>query len=372
MTIIRTEQRSPAFKMLMDFYRSRPDLIAHLLVSLGSQQVRDLGSEVRGTCPLHNGGGQANFVIWYDNDVPVWKCYSRACGRGPLHTLVLRRYQLRNDAEALQWLAQMAGLQIDTTQVAIPPEVMEQSELRAFELRMGAITRDLPNFFPEYMVSESTRGGCHFYENNPDPKKRYPRELLRQFEIGFVPANTWVWRSPDRPDQMSGWFDERVSIPIRMMDARLIGFSGRRLDAQKFQKYKILPGTKKRHALYGLHLPQTREAIRRTKMVHVVEGFPDTWRFHQFGVFNVTSFIGTDPSTTQIEALGSLPLERIVFAYDSDEGGRTAVQNYAQAVEDLAKLEALWAPESLDPGDLYDRDRFMAYLANPQPLYVRS
>lgn len=345
---------------VLQHYVSNPHLIERLLINLGAQDVVDVGGEFRCTCPIHRGNNRQNFVVWYDHDAPVWRCFSHGCGTGPLQTLVMARMGLSED-QALAHMAQSAGLVI----AGGPPvsrDALEAAELAACEARMRGRVQQEPLVFNEAMVAESMAGGTAYFES-----RGFSAALLRRFEVGFVPANRWVAFDP-KWGKSNGWFEDRVSIPIRMQDARLIGFSGRRVDGLDFQKYKQLPGTRKGLALYPLHIPRIQREIQQSGMVYIVEGFADVWRCVQHGIFNVLSVMGTDISAPQLGILGSLCLGKIVFAYDGDDPGQAAMRSHAESVCQIAPVFRVGLPTGSDPGDIRDRTQLTSLFQSFQPL----
>lgn len=374
MSVIVDPTRNRAEQVLMQHYLSRPDLIVAMLTAMGAVDIRQSHGVTQSTCPIHNGEGR-NFKVWHDKGAVIWCCFTRCqSGKQPIYTLPMRRFEFSKE-QAIGWLAHLGGICIDGMNVVVPKEAIEDAEIRAFNRRLGIEASDVPNFFPEEMVLQSMQGGTKYHEEHPKASKRFPHNLLRRFQVGFVKAKTWVWSSGKLSDKgypvTEGWFDDRVSIPIRLPNGNLIGFSGRRTDDVEFQKYKQLPGTKKGHTLYGLNRAETMDSIRQSKTLIVVEGFGDVWRAHQHGVYNVASFMGTDPSDYQIGIIGQLNLDSVVFYFDGDPAGQLAVQKYSSRLQDIARLANAVPPAGQDPGDLLTRAEFCAPLNSPTPIPFR-
>ncbi len=367
MPVLNDPTRNVGSDMVMAHYAANPDLIAEVLTQMGAQQIGVTGGTLSCTCPLHNGDGK-NFKVWFDNQIPIWCCFSRChMGKQPLITLPMRKFGW-TAAQSMAWLAQIAAIPFDPNNFVVPKEAIEQAEIRAFNRRLGVERSDVPNYFPEEMVHESMAGGQDFFLKHKKPTKRFSREVLDTFQVGFVKAPRWTWADNGKH---VGWFDDRVSIPIRMADSRLIGFAGRRLDDIEFQKYNNLHGTKKGHTLYGSHLAASRRAIEINREIILVEGYGDVWRAWEYGIFNVWSFMGTDPTDSQIALIGEFSLDRITTYFDGDIAGQTAAEKYASRLQDQAQVRNACPPLDCDPADLLDRDSYLAPLANSKPFSIR-
>ena len=367
-------QSNPAQQLfknaVLAHYANHPDLIQALVASLGSQQVHMQGSQVRGTCPIHNGTNNKNFVVWFDTGIPIWKCYSNHCGVGPLHTLVAKRLQL-SDIAALNYLAKMAGLTTWNGTFEASKEAMEDLEQSKYaRLQAGSATQLKPNYFPSSMLAESLHVKPDYLVSNQDPKKRFTQEVLDKFQIGFIPARRWTWPEKDSNGvtKIVGWYDDRITIPIRMQDGSLVGFFGRHLSSEKHLKYLALPHTSRPFTLYGLHFPETLAEIQRTGEVILVEGFGDVWRAHQFKCHNVVAPMGTELSPQQLSVLSRLSVRKIIFYYDNDDGGQSSARRFLPQVSERFGVFNAAGPPNFDPGDAQTHEEFHSPILQSKPF----
>lgn len=347
-------------------FSSHHDLIERVMAQMGAERIKLAKREYRCTCPIHR-GKDPNFAIWFHNDVVTWKCLSHACGRGPIHTLPMVMYGM-SEPQAVSWLAQIAGI-ATSGEFKVSRENLDQIDVMVADKKFLSAYQDNEfEVMPEYMVKQAMENRCDYFL-----KRQYSPEVLERFEVGFIPANTWVRPDPDDASRQQGWFEDRVAIPIRMPDGRLIGFSGRRIDGVENMKYKVLPGTRKGMTLYGLHLPEVQEAIRKTRTIIFVEGYPDVFRAWMHGVFNVTSFMGTDPSVHQMRLIEHLMPSKSVFYYDADEAGQMAAAKYRNRVQDISQTwNAVPPVAGVDPGELIEREVFLEPLMNATQAVARG
>lgn len=348
---------------LLRILASRPDMLADWLERLGANRVRPIKGGFHSTCPIHQGDNPNGFALWYEREgVPLWKCYTDCAAGGPITTLLMRKFDVSR-ATAVRWMAVRAGVPIDGE--TLPREIVEQETLQAWKHRMGigGSGQAGPNLFPEWMVEQSRR------QQHPLLLDRgFSQAMIDLFEIGFVSGGTWVRRSPDG-NRMEGWFEDRVSFPYRDLEGRLIGFAGRRVDGREDRKYQTLPGTDRRFALYGLHLPQTQQAIRERRKLVIVEGYTDVMRAHQFDCPNVGAVSGTGFSVEQARIVKRFPIDEVVVAMDPDGPGREAAHKIVEQLQSSFRMRMASFPPDVDPGDVQDAQVFWASLISAQPAF---
>jgi DNA primase len=152
-------------------------------------------------------------------------------------------------------------------------------------------------------------------------------------------------------------FRQRVMVPIRDRQGRVIGFGGRSLDGAE-PKYLNSPETevfeKGRH-LFGLD--RAADPIRREDRAVVVEGYFDVISLHAAGIRNAVAALGTALSSQQITQLcRCCDSKRLILNFDSDRAGVRAAERAIGAVEQLAlqgqlELRVLQLPAGKDPDE---------------------
>ncbi len=148
-------------------------------------------------------------------------------------------------------------------------------------------------------------------------------------------------------------FKGRLMFPIRNEQGRIVGFSGRVLDASSPAKYVNSPETplfKKSRLLYGLD--RARQAMVDARQALVCEGQIDVIRCQLAGLLHTVAPQGT-ALTEGHAALLKRYADEIVLVFDADNAGQTAA---LRAVEPLfgegltvrvAQLPAGEDPDSL-------------------------
>ncbi|MFM7732435.1 MAG: DNA primase, partial [Cyanobium sp.] len=152
-------------------------------------------------------------------------------------------------------------------------------------------------------------------------------------------------------------FRQRLIVPIRDRQGRVIGFGGRSLDGAE-PKYLNSPETElfeKGKHLFGLD--RAADPIRRDDRAVVVEGYFDVIALHANGITNAVAALGTALSSRQVTQLARCcDGRRIVLNFDSDGAGVRAAQRAIGEVEQLAlqgqlELRVLHLPAGKDPDE---------------------
>lgn len=157
-------------------------------------------------------------------------------------------------------------------------------------------------------------------------------------------------------------FRGRLMWPIYNVRGEHVGFGGRRLyDDDDSAKYLNSPETmlyKKSSTLYGLHM--SKEHIKATGQVIVVEGYTDVMAAYAAGVRNVIASSGTAFGEGHLAPLRALLATRakwhgsIAFCFDGDAAGRKAATSAWRATlpEPGLRTYAIHTPAGMDPCDL--------------------
>lgn len=154
-------------------------------------------------------------------------------------------------------------------------------------------------------------------------------EVCRKLEIGVAVKG--------EKSKLSG----RSVLPIRGLDGRLTGFSGRLLEDNSFApKYKHL--FKSSLAVYPWHIAGPH--IKSSRTVVLTEGASDLMVLMSNGIWNVLSLFGLNINGKMIATLVANNVERIVISLNRDEDpnkGQRAAEKIAN------KLSAFFSDEAI-------------------------
>ncbi|CAN7783516.1 CHC2 zinc finger domain-containing protein [Variovorax sp. LjRoot175] len=192
-------------------------------------------------------------------------------------------------------------------------------------------------------------------ESEP-PAAPASKPLSFGFPRGAAAAAPSVKPTPTAPTTYYDTFRARLIFPVRDTAGKIVAFGGRRLSeessAAKYLNSAETPIFHKSHVLYGLF--EAREAIRRTKRAHVVEGYMDVVMLAQYGVENAVASMGTAMTESQLQTLLRFT-ECVIFVFDGDAAGQKAARKAAETVLPLVRanhdIRILTLPDGLDPDE---------------------
>lgn len=116
-------------------------------------------------------------------------------------------------------------------------------------------------------------------------------------ELGLIRHN-------EERDEDYDFFRNRITIPIRKANGKIIGFSCRDISGDAEQKYLNSTTSElfdKKRTLYGLDIARRASIIKDN--IYVVEGAPDAIRLHLIGVENAVAILGGVLSEEHVQVL---------------------------------------------------------------------
>jgi len=281
------------------------------------------GDNYRALCPFHN-EKKPSFNV--NRPKQIFYCFG--CKKGGDIFSFLMLHEGLSFAEAVRYLADRAG-------VALPAQYSGEERQRALRERIA----DLNRLAAAHFRSALTRS---------DRARRYldarevPRPLRERFGLGYA-ADAWtnlydaaksagfddetlLQGGLVKPREGGGYYDlfrDRIMFPIMDGTGKVRGFGGRAL-READVKYINSPETALYHKgglLYGVY--QAKEALRRTGLAYVVEGYFDLIAVVAAGIDNVVASLGTALTEQQARLLRR-HVSRVALIYDTDEAGISA------------------------------------------------
>ncbi len=163
-------------------------------------------------------------------------------------------------------------------------------------------------------------------------------------------------------------YNNRIMFPLYDINGRVVGFSGRRYDGIKDNKYVNTRETdifKKGENLY--HYIIAKDECRIKKSVIVMEGFMDVIRASSIGIKNTVALMGTALTHDQINLLKRLS-KNIILCLDGDEAGvKATLANGELLLKEGIEVKVVPLPNPDDP-DSYilnnGKDKFIGLVEN--------
>ena len=317
-------------------------------------KLKKAGKNYSACCPFHQ-EKTPSFSV--NPEKQFYYCFG--CGAGGNALGFIMDYERMEFREAIESLAQAAGIDLPAEDVDNAPQVDHQKPLyesmeRATKLYEG------------FLRQHKDRGRVVEYLKN----RGLSGEIARDFRLGFAPEG-WDNLMQTLTDEDSvghaltaglliendkgrkyDRFRDRVIFPIVNQRGKVIAMGGRVLGDGK-PKYLNSPETplfSKSHELYGLH--HIRKFAKNLSRIVVVEGYMDVIALAQFGIHYAVATLGTSVGKPHLELLFRR-VEQVVFCFDGDEAGRKAAFRGMEAalpmMEDGRQVKFLFLPEGEDP-----------------------
>ncbi len=327
------------------------------------------GANHMACCPFH---GEKTPSFSVSQPKQFYHCFG--CGVSGNAINFLMEYEHSSFVEAVEELAQMAGMQVPKIAYSndAPKQAPEQFEL----------LDQVSNYY-QYQINHHSQS--HQVQQYVKQRGLSP-EIIKAFGLGFSPPG-WdnilnvigagdhnkiqalfdtgmlIKREEDSSGNSSGQtkspyydrFRERLMFPIRDRRGRTIAFGGRILGDGK-PKYLNSPETRLFHKgqeLYGLF--ELKQALRKIEKILVVEGYMDVVSLAQFGVNYSVATLGTATTAEHLQKLFRL-CDEVFFCFDGDRAGRDAawraMNNALPAIKPGKQARFMFLADGEDPDTL--------------------
>jgi DNA primase len=349
--------------------------------------LRRAGADsLKGLCPFHD-EKSPSFNVRPGHG--TYHCFG--CGEGGSVVDFMMKIEHLSFVEAIEWLANRAGIQLTYTGGGSPAQRDRGTRSRLVEANKLA-----QQFYAEQLGSAEAQPAREFLM-----QRGFTQDAAGTFGCGFAPSG-WdqltkhllgrgfsvqelIKAGVSREGQRGpiDRFHRRLLWPIRDLGGDVVGFGARRLFDDDRVEAKYLntaetPLYRKSQVLFGLDLAK-REIARRRQVV-VVEGYTDVMAMHLAGVPTAVASCGTAFGSEHISVLRRLLMDddalsgEVIFVFDGDEAGKKAA---LKAFDDDQRFAAQTfiaiAPDGMDPCELRQAKGDAALgdlVARRQPLFT--
>ncbi len=315
-----------------------------------------------GICPFHNDKNPSMSVDSERQTYTCWSCHNS----GNVFNFV---EQIENISfrEALEKLGNRVGIQLNGIKTNYNSKYNHYYEIY-----------DLSQKFYQLMLNTEKGDKAKEYLKN----RGIDEETIKEFGIGLALnekdklINYLKQKSYDintlndlgLANNENDTFINRIMFPLDDRNGRIVGFSGRIYDNSKMSKYmntKETPIFKKGTCLY--HYNASKEFVRESKYVIVMEGFMDVIRASTIGIKNTVALMGTALTEENISLLKKLSLN-IYLCLDGDKPGQDSDLHNGELLEKAGfnvKVVRLTNDEDPDSYILkYGKDKFVSLVEN--------
>lgn len=286
--------------------------------------LKNSGGQYMGLCPFHSEKSPSFSV---NEEKKLFYCFG--CHKGGTLFQFLMEIESLNFVETVKYLGEKCGVEV--------PDDHSPAERDSVSALYELYDRVSKSF--NYLLTQSPSGKQAL---NYLTARGFSHETLENFLLGYAPTDgRWLYNFLrkkgysdefltesglfSRKDVRFSFFRDRLIIPIRSNQGRIVAFGGRLLNGEG-PKYLNSPETaifKKSRTLYGLK--ESAPQIRKERSVYLCEGYMDVMALHQGGVENAVAPLGTSFTPEQAGLLRRYA-ESCNILFDSDEAGRNAAE----------------------------------------------
>jgi len=304
---------------LIEEIRSANDIVD---VISGYVRLKKKGNTHFGLCPFHNEKTPSFSVA---QDKQMYYCFG--CGAGGNVFTFLMQYQNDTFHEALETLAQRAGIALPRQETSARERQEADKRTKIMEINKAAAKY----FYAQLRMEQGKIGMNYFVKRGLSPEtlkkfglgysNKYSDDLyqyLRKqgYEDAVLKDSGVVTIDEQRGGRDKFW--NRVMFPIMDANNRVVGFGGRVMGEGE-PKYMNSPETMvfdKSRTLYGLNLARST----RKHYILLCEGYMDVIALHQAGFDNAVASLGTSFTSGHASLLKRYTKE-VYCTFDSDGAG---------------------------------------------------
>jgi len=322
----------------------------------GFVKLKKRGTNYLGLCPFHN-EKSPSFTVSPAKE--IYKCFG--CGRSGNTISFLMELEKYSYVEALKWLANRYGIEIEETF-----RTDEQKQLQQSADSLYIINQFAQQFFTTQLfeTEEGQDIGLSYFK-----ERGFREETIRKFQLGYSPEQRDAFTKAalgqqytkelllktglitERNEQLQDNYRGRVIFPVHAQSGKVLGFGARILKSNdKAPKYINTPENEiyvKSKILYGSYF--ARQAIDKADECLLVEGYTDVISLHQSGIENVVASGGTSLTTDQLRLVKKYT-NNLTIVYDGDAAGvKAALRGLDMALEEGLNVKLVLVPDKEDP-----------------------
>ncbi|MDP3387677.1 MAG: DNA primase [Eubacteriales bacterium] len=312
--------------------------------------LKKTGANYTALCPFHK-EKTPSFSV--SPDKQIYHCFG--CGESGDAISFLMKHDNLNFLEAVEHLADKAGIQLDMNKEKAKPD----SDYLKVNFK---INREAAIYFHKNLMNSPN--AIKYFENRGIQKK-----AQQYFGLGYVPdqwhdllnhlkklgfeekeiEETGLIIKSENKGNYYDRFRNRIIFPIFDLKKRVIGFGGRVLD-DTLPKYINSPDSiifNKGRNLYNLNNARNYT----DKGIILTEGYMDVIKLTINGYNNVVASLGTALTDNQVKLMKKYSRE-FYISYDSDNAGLKAAIKAVNVLKshDL-NTKVIIFPEKMDPDD---------------------
>jgi DNA primase len=336
----------------MQIPRLHPDTIEEIkhradIVDVVSEYVvlRKRGKDFVGLCPFHD-EKSPSFTV--SQNKQMYYCFGCQAGGNAIKFLMdLGKHSF---AEVVLDLARRYQVPVKTLEPEQRQELQRQISLRE---QLYEVLASAAQFYQHALRQSQGQSALKYLRSD----RLFNEATIQQFGLGYAPPgwetlHRYLVEDKHYPVQLvekaglikprkegGGYYDvfrDRLMIPIRDVQGRVIAFGGRTLSDEQ-PKYLNSPETElfnKGRTLFALD--QAKAGISQLDQAVVVEGYFDAIALHAAGINNAVASLGTALSLEQVRLmLRYTDSKELILNFDADKAGINATERAIGEIADL-------------------------------------
>ncbi len=332
-------------------------------------KLKRRGTNYLGLCPFHN-EKSPSFTV--SGAKEIYKCFG--CGKSGNSIGFLMELEKYSYVEALRWLANKYGIEIEETEVSPELKLQQQASDSLYVINSFA-----QKYFSDTLFDseEGQTVGLSYLK-----ERGFREDIIKKFQLGYNPVDgesfakaaiagqynkdlliksgLVVWRDERLRDN----YRERIIFPIHNQSGKVLGFGARLIKKNdKAPKYINTPENEiyvKSKILYGSYF--ARMAIDKADECLLVEGYTDVVSLHQAGVENVVASGGTSLTQDQLRLVKKYT-KNLTIIYDGDGAGvKAALRGMDLALEEGLNVRLVLIPDNEDPDSYVNKIGAAAFI----------
>ena len=341
---------------LINEIRSKVDIVDVISSYLPLTQK---GKNFFGVCPFHD---DTNPSMSVSREKQIYRCFS--CGASGNVFGFIMDYEHISFKEALKLLADKTGVEIKGLKIDNRPD----KNSKFYDIY------ELTNKYFQNNMQTNYSKNAKTYLNG----RQITEEMIKEYGIGLSldKTNDLVTLLQKKGYDLNtlnqiglasydkDLYVNRIMFPLKDLNGRIVGFSGRRYDGKKEEKYvntKQTPIFHKGNLLYNYF--DSKEFIRKKNQVIVMEGFMAVIRASTVGVKNAVALMGTAMTKEQAELIKRLS-RNVILMFDGDDAGIKATLTNGEELEKLGlDVKVAELTDGLDPDDFILKNGENEFLA---------
>lgn len=343
--------------------------------------LRRRGVNLIGLCPFHS-EKTPSFTVSPAKNI----CHCFGCGKGGGPVNFIMEHESLSYVDALRYLAKKYGIEIVEKEESAEDLARRSSRENMFALNAFAL-----KYFSNTLnnTEEGKSIGIPYFR-----ERGFRDDTIKKFQLGYCPdrfeavsvealkegfsRQTLIDTGLCTENQRGGLTDRfrgRVIFPVHTVSGQVVAFGGRVLKkTENTAKYVNSPESEiyhKSNELYGLYF--AKNAIQRSDVCYLVEGYTDVISMHQSGVENVVASSGTSLTTGQIRLIHRFT-SNIVVLYDGDAAGiKASIRGIDMLLEEGMNVEVVLLPDGEDPDSFsrsQDSTQFIDYINHHKTNFI--